>query len=176
MKALVIAAVAALTLGGAAAHATEIDYTFGPGSTYDFVGYLGYDYIITGGFQYDTSNGAVTNVDYTTTAPAGTFTFNTATAKSPEDVVFSGNGGADELFFASSLAAGGVDLITGGADATGSGFTIAATGSVLAPTAVSAAPEPTTWALMFLGIGGIGLMMRQAKRKMGFRFKDALAA
>ncbi len=40
---------------------------------------------------------------------------------------------------------------------------------------VSAAPEPSTWLLMFAGIGGIGLMLRQAKKTMGFRFKDALA-
>ena len=43
-------------------------------------------------------------------------------------------------------------------------------------TAVSAAPEASTWLLLFAGIGGIGLMLRQAKRKMGFRFKDAFAA
>ena len=43
-------------------------------------------------------------------------------------------------------------------------------------TAVSAAPEPSTWLLMFAGIGGIGLMMRRAKKTMGFRFKDGLSA
>ena len=42
--------------------------------------------------------------------------------------------------------------------------------------AVSAAPEPGTWLLMFAGIGGIGLMLRQARRKMGFRFRDAFSA
>ncbi len=42
--------------------------------------------------------------------------------------------------------------------------------------AVSAAPEPSTWVLMFAGIGGIGLMLRRAKTTMGFRFKDALSA
>ena len=41
---------------------------------------------------------------------------------------------------------------------------------------VSAAPEPSTWLLMFAGIGGIGLMLRRAKKTMGFRFKDALSA
>ena len=46
----------------------------------------------------------------------------------------------------------------------------------ISDSSVSAAPEPSTWLLMFAGIGGIGLMLRQAKRKMGFRFKDALAA
>ena len=40
----------------------------------------------------------------------------------------------------------------------------------------SAAPEPSTWLLMFAGIGGIGLMLRRAKETMGFRFKDAFSA
>ena len=47
--------------------------------------------------------------------------------------------------------------------------------SVTAAT-VSAAPEPSTWLLMFAGIGGIGVMLRRAKKTMGFRFKDALRA
>ena len=42
--------------------------------------------------------------------------------------------------------------------------------------AISAAPEPSTWLLMFAGIGGIGLMLRRARKTMGFRFKDAFAA
>ena len=41
---------------------------------------------------------------------------------------------------------------------------------------ISAAPEPSIWLLMFAGIGGIGLMLRRAKRTMGFRFKDAFSA
>ena len=41
---------------------------------------------------------------------------------------------------------------------------------------VSAAPEPSTWLLMFAGIGCMGLMLRWAKKTMGFRFKDALSA
>ncbi len=48
-------------------------------------------------------------------------------------------------------------------------FTVAA-----AP--VSAAPEPSTWLLMFAGIGGIGLMLRRAKKTMDFRFRDAFSA
>ena len=43
-------------------------------------------------------------------------------------------------------------------------------------TAVSAAPEPSTWLLMFAGIGGIGLMLRRAKRTVGYQFKDAFNA
>jgi hypothetical protein len=46
----------------------------------------------------------------------------------------------------------------------------------LASGSVSAAPEPSTWALMFAGLGGIGLILRRAKNTMTFRFKDAFAA
>ncbi len=46
----------------------------------------------------------------------------------------------------------------------------------LTVTAVSAAPEPSSWLLMIAGIGGLGLMLRRAKKTMGFRFKDALSA
>ena len=41
---------------------------------------------------------------------------------------------------------------------------------------VSAAPEPSTWLLMFAGIAGIGLMLRRAKKTMGFRIKDPFSA
>ena len=41
---------------------------------------------------------------------------------------------------------------------------------------VSAVPEPSTWLLMFAGIGGIGLMLRRARRTMRFRFEDAFVA
>ena len=37
-------------------------------------------------------------------------------------------------------------------------------------------PEPSTWLLMFAGLGGIGLMLRRAKQTVGFRFKDAFSA
>jgi hypothetical protein len=42
-------------------------------------------------------------------------------------------------------------------------------------TPISAAPEPSTWLLMFAGVTGIGLMLRSAKRNHGFRFKDAFS-
>ena len=40
---------------------------------------------------------------------------------------------------------------------------------------VSAAPEPATWALMLLGIGGLGIALRQARRNHGFH-AEAFAA
>jgi hypothetical protein len=42
--------------------------------------------------------------------------------------------------------------------------------------AVSSAPEPSTWAIMIVGIGGIGMMLRRREKRMGFRLKDTLSA
>lgn len=39
--------------------------------------------------------------------------------------------------------------------------------------AVSAVPEPGAWALLLGGIGGVGLMLRQARKTSGFRSRDA---
>jgi hypothetical protein len=47
---------------------------------------------------------------------------------------------------------------------------------VASPSSVSAVPEPSTWLLMIAGIAGVGLMLRRAKKSMGFGFKDALSA
>ena len=60
-----------------------------------------------------------------------------------------------------------------GQTATGTDGTIIAVSAV---SAISAAPEPSTWLLMLAGIGGIGLMLRRARKTMGFRLKDALNA
>jgi hypothetical protein len=42
--------------------------------------------------------------------------------------------------------------------------------------ATGAVPEPSTWLLMIAGIGGVGLVLRRARKSMGLRFKDALTA
>jgi uncharacterized protein YaiE (UPF0345 family) len=47
---------------------------------------------------------------------------------------------------------------------------------VIAGATVSAVPEPSTWLLMIAGIGGIGLMLRRAKKSVGFGFRDVSAA
>jgi len=39
-----------------------------------------------------------------------------------------------------------------------------------------AVPEPSSWALMFAGFGGIGLMMRRARKLRGSQFAGAVAA
>ena len=46
---------------------------------------------------------------------------------------------------------------------------------VISQAGVSAAPEPSTWFLMFAGIGGIGLMLRRAKKTIGFPFGDVFS-
>ncbi len=46
----------------------------------------------------------------------------------------------------------------------------------LPTTPVSAAPEPTTWAMTLVAIGGIGLMLRRARQAKGGRRRDAVAA
>ncbi len=101
----------------------------------------------------------------------------------------------DENSFSTSpttLTAGTYYLVLGSATGTGGGFWDENDGASssygpfgqnagqseafqVTGTAVSAAPEPSTWLLMFAGIGGIGLTLRQAKRKMGVGAKDALA-
>jgi hypothetical protein len=41
---------------------------------------------------------------------------------------------------------------------------------------VSAVPEPSTWALMLFGIGGLGMALRRTKKIKNLRIKPALAA
>ena len=43
-------------------------------------------------------------------------------------------------------------------------------------TPTSAVPEPATWLLMIAGIGGIGLILRRAKKEYGFKWKELLLA
>jgi len=43
-------------------------------------------------------------------------------------------------------------------------------------TAVSAAPEPSTWLLMMVGIGGAGLWLRRAKKSFGLGLKAGFTA
>jgi len=40
----------------------------------------------------------------------------------------------------------------------------------------SSAPEPSTWALMIAGLGGIGLMLRRVRQTAGLRFKHTASA
>ena len=47
---------------------------------------------------------------------------------------------------------------------------------VISQVGVSAAPEPSTWLLLLCGMGGIGLMLRRAKKTTGLRFGNAISA
>ena len=70
------------------------------------------------------------------------------------------------------------DVSTNGntTDEGGNGADILAYAQAGLPPPASATPEPATWALMFAGLAGIGLMLRRARRTMGFRFRDAFAS
>jgi PEP-CTERM motif len=72
-----------------------------------------------------------------------------------EGTLFLGNDTFTSLGEHASLAPGGATLDV-----------------VLVSTAV---PEPSAWALMLAGLGGIGLVLRRAKRKLGVTFTQALA-
>jgi PEP-CTERM motif len=72
-----------------------------------------------------------------------------------EGTLFFGNGAFTSLGEHTSFAPGGVTLDV-----------------LLVPTAV---PEPSGWVLMLAGLGGVGLVLRQAKRKLGVAFAQALA-
>lgn len=40
---------------------------------------------------------------------------------------------------------------------------------------LAAVPEPSTWLLMIAGLGGVGLMLRRARKTLGFKGQGALA-
>ena len=196
MRALVLAAVVALTLGGAAAHAEDytyvgshsagdqiVSYTLvtdsnnGPLTGADFVSFnVNMRSLSIGDTSYDNTDGSVVGI-FTATPDylVGRIDDSTVGQRiSGPDYVDAEVDGSNYInFFGDEFSA---------VQATGSGYdsnTSYLEANIIiavASSSVSAAPEPSTWLLMFAGIGGIGLMLRQAKRKMGFRFKDALAA
>ena len=92
--------------------------------------------------------------------------------------------GVDEVFrghfsytFALSGAVTQVSFTSNDNEGVGNEFyaidNVVATGD---PSAVSAAPEPSTWALMIAGLGAIGLAFRQGGRRRGFAFTRVLPA
>jgi hypothetical protein len=175
LLAICFAAVAAVGSTGIAQADTTLDYAFSPGTTFDLVGFPSYDYTVTGDFSYDTTFSDATSESVYFSSAGYQGYASGVTVLTPSDLVFTVGGNPFEFEFAQSLAAGGVDVITGG-DTPGYGFTILATGSAVASSVVSAAPEPSTWALMFAGVAGIGLMLRRTRKTMDFRFKTAEAA
>lgn len=152
-----IGAVGAAILLASSAQATILHYTFDPGAYYDFAGF---NNTVTGSFDYDTAAGTFSNVDYV----RGGDTFTVASSTGPGagvDQAFFGDtstGDYDVYQFATPLAGGGTDTITA---AFHPAEFVAAGGSVSTTGLAAAAPEPATWAVMVLGFGLSGAMMRR---------------
>ena len=148
-----------------AAQAVTLNYTFDPGTVFDFGG--GNTYQAVGSFTFDTDLMQVTTFAYsgvqTGTGPVGPFIFTSVVTDSPTQITFSGDccGDVDRFIFANSLATGGTIPIIGFQYAFGSGsFTsYPIQGSVTALN--GAVPEPATWALIILGFGAVGATLRR---------------
>jgi hypothetical protein len=181
MKTVLAAAAMALALVGFGSSAsadiitwTFDDVTFEDGGT------------VSGFFDYDTVTSAAANFDIDTTAgtvlPAFHYTtsnsfFFAANLISPNSLTWLNNAQDRyiNLAFDGSLSTPGVvDLrlgdLSGGADTNGSWecdncFDIrdVASGSVTSPAGV---PEPAAWALMLVGFGGLGAVLRRRKARL----------
>ncbi len=149
----------------AGAHAgVLLNYSFDPGSTLDYGFGVGNHYALSGGFTYDTSSGAISNVVYTATATAGTFTSSSGDSPYSTLMEFIADGGGfggfvQQLLFAHSLALGGTDPITGGRY----GFPGAPDGTTTGSVTGVAVPEPSAWSLMILGFGIMGASLRRQR-------------
>jgi len=152
-----LAIAASLSLMGAgASNAASLFYTFSPGSYYDYAGSL-IDTPVTGSFDFDTVTGILSNVNYTSVSG----TFNTGAEYTPGDAtqIFFGQfgGNYDVYQLAGSLNNGGTVAINSG---THPSIFINAGGSLTTGTV----PEPATWAMMLVGLGGIGAAMRSRRK------------
>ena len=92
----------------------------------------------------DGKPGVAFDIDFFSIHECGGFTVNSATLSICGPQLYSG--------------AESAPVFVQGSQPTGDG--------VFKITAISATPEPSSWALMILGIGGIGLMLRRARRHM----------
>ena len=152
-----LALAATLSLMGAnASNATDLLYTFSPGSYYDYSGSLVHT-PVTGSFDFDTVTGVLSNVTYNSVSGA----FNTGAEYSPGDatqIYFGQLGGNYDVYqLASSLNNGGTVAINSG---THPSIVINAAGSLT----TGGVPEPATWAMMLVGFGGIGAAMRSRRK------------
>lgn len=156
---LPLALAATFSLGASASNAAAmLHYSFSPGSYYDYFS-PAVNTPVTGSFDFDPATGALSNVNYTSVS--GTFT--TGAEYTPGDAtqIYFGQltGNYDVYQLAGSLTSGGTVAISSG---THPSIPISAGGSLT----TGAIPEPATWAMMMIGLGGIGAVARSRRRKL----------
>jgi hypothetical protein len=162
---LALAASLSLMAASASNAAGILHYTFSPNSYYDY-GSPSVNTPVTGSFDFDKVTGALSNVNYTSVS--GNFT--TGAEYNPGDatqIYFGQFGGNYDVYqLAGSLTGGGTVAISSG---THPSIPISAGGS-LTTNVVGGVPEPGTWAMMLMGFGGLGFVLR------GRRTQVSLAA
>ena len=161
---LPLALAASLSLMGASSShaATVLHYTFSPGSYYDY-GSPSVNTPVAGSFDFDTVTGALSNVSYTSVSGA----FTTGAEYTPGDAtqIYFGPFGSlnyDVYQLASSLTNGGTVTINSG---THPWIPISAAGS-LTTNAIGGVPEPATWAMMLVGFGAVGSLLRSRRTRV----------
>lgn len=157
---LAISAALSLMAASASSAANLLHYTFTAGSYYDY-GYPDTNMPVSGSFDFDTTTGFLSNVNYTSVS--GTFT--TAAEYTPGDAtqIYFGQFGSsnyDVYQLAGSLTNGGTVAISSG---THPSIVINAAGS-LTTNVAGAVPEPAAWAMMFVGFFGLGALQRSRRR------------
>lgn len=158
---LSLALAAALSLSGASASnaAALLHYTFSPNSYYDYGSPLVHT-PVTGSFDFDTATGVLSNVNYNSVS--GSFTTGAEYDPGVATQIYFGLFGSanyDVYQLAGSLINGGTVAINSG---THPSIPISAGGS-LTTTAVGGVPEPASWAMILIGFGGLGSVLRSRR-------------
>jgi hypothetical protein len=161
---LPLALAASLSLMGVSASnaAGLLYYTFSPGSYFDY-GSPSVNTPVTGSFDFDTATGILSNVSYTSVS--GSFTTGAEYTSGDATQIYFGDidsSNYDVYQLAGSLMNGGTVAINSG---THPAIGITAGGS-LTTDAISGVPEPATWAMMLIGFGGLGPVLRNRRRRL----------